>query len=70
MPCLGHGEVATPEQLQEAERDLVSRTAEIDLGFARRMKPSARAPPSCEETVLRGVCAPRRGRSNERGARR
>jgi nucleoid-associated protein YgaU len=34
MPRLAHGEVATPEQLQDAERDLASHAASIDLGFA------------------------------------
>jgi nucleoid-associated protein YgaU len=34
MPRLAHGEVATPEQVQEAERDLASQAASIDLGFA------------------------------------
>jgi hypothetical protein len=34
MPRIGHGEVATPEQLQQAERDLASQAASIELGFA------------------------------------
>ena len=34
MPRIGHGEVATPEQLQEAERELASQAASIELGFA------------------------------------
>jgi nucleoid-associated protein YgaU len=34
MPRVAHGEVATLEQLQEAERDLASQAASIDLGFA------------------------------------
>jgi nucleoid-associated protein YgaU len=34
MPRIGHGEVATPEQLQQAEQALASRTAELDFGFA------------------------------------
>jgi nucleoid-associated protein YgaU len=34
MPRVAHGEVATPEQLQHAERDLASQAASIDLGFA------------------------------------
>jgi hypothetical protein len=34
MPRIGHGEVATPQQLQQAEQALASRTAELDFGFA------------------------------------
>jgi nucleoid-associated protein YgaU len=34
MPRVAHGEVATPEQLQQAERELASQAASIDLGFA------------------------------------
>jgi nucleoid-associated protein YgaU len=34
MPRLAHGEVATPERLQDAERELASQAASIDLGFA------------------------------------
>ena len=34
MPRIGHGEVATPEQLQAAERELASQAASIELGFA------------------------------------
>ena len=34
MPRVAHGEVATPEQLQEAERELASQAASIELGFA------------------------------------
>jgi nucleoid-associated protein YgaU len=34
MPRIGHGEVATPEQLEQAERDLASQAASIELGFA------------------------------------
>jgi nucleoid-associated protein YgaU len=34
MPRLAHGEVASPEQVQEAERELASQAASIDLGFA------------------------------------
>jgi nucleoid-associated protein YgaU len=34
MPRIGHGEVATPEQLQQAERELASQAARVELGFA------------------------------------
>jgi hypothetical protein len=34
MPPIGHGEVATPEQLQAAERDLASQAASVELGSA------------------------------------
>ena len=34
MPRLAHGAVPTPEQVLEAQNDLASRTAEVDLGFA------------------------------------
>jgi nucleoid-associated protein YgaU len=34
MPRVAHGEVATPEQLQAAERDLASHAARVELGFA------------------------------------
>ena len=34
MPRLAHGAVPTPEQIREAQSDLTSRTAGIDLGFA------------------------------------
>jgi nucleoid-associated protein YgaU len=34
MPRIAHGEVATLEQVQEAERDLAGRAAELELGFA------------------------------------
>jgi hypothetical protein len=34
MPRLAHGAVPTPEQIREAQTDLTSRTAGIDLGFA------------------------------------
>ncbi len=34
MPRLAHGSVVTLQQLQNAQRDLASRTADIDLGFA------------------------------------
>ena len=34
MPRLAHGAVPTPEQIREAQHDLTSRTAGIDLGFA------------------------------------
>lgn len=34
MLRLAHGSVATPPQLQAAQRDLASRTTDIDLGFA------------------------------------
>ena len=34
MPRLAHGAVPTPEQVRDAQNDLASRTAEVDLGFA------------------------------------
>jgi nucleoid-associated protein YgaU len=34
MPRVAHGEVATPEQLQQAEHDLASQAASTELGFA------------------------------------
>jgi hypothetical protein len=34
MPRLAHGAVPTPEQVLEAQNDLASRTAAVDLGFA------------------------------------
>jgi hypothetical protein len=34
MPRFAHGSVATPKQLQDAQRDLTSRTTDVDLGFA------------------------------------
>jgi hypothetical protein len=34
MPRLAHGAVPTPEQIRNAQSDLASRTAGIDLGFA------------------------------------
>jgi Animal haem peroxidase len=34
MPRLAHGAVPTPEQVGDAQSDLASRTAEVDLGFA------------------------------------
>jgi Animal haem peroxidase len=34
MPRLAHGSVATPQELQDAQRDLASRATDIDLGFA------------------------------------
>jgi heme peroxidase len=34
MPRFAHGSVATPQQLHDAQRDLASRTADLDLGFA------------------------------------
>ena len=34
MPRLAHGAVPTPEQVLEAQNDLASRTADVDLGFA------------------------------------
>jgi len=34
MPRFAHGSVATPQRLQDPQRDLASRTADIDLGFA------------------------------------
>ena len=34
MPRFAHGSVATPQQLHDAQRDLASRTADIDVGFA------------------------------------
>ena len=34
MPRLAHGAMPTPEQVRDAQNDLASRTAEVDLGFA------------------------------------
>jgi nucleoid-associated protein YgaU len=34
MPRVAHGEVATPEQLHAAERDLAAQAASVELGFA------------------------------------
>jgi hypothetical protein len=34
MPRFAHGSIATPQQLHAAQRDLASRTADLDLGFA------------------------------------
>jgi hypothetical protein len=34
MPRFAHGSVATPKQLQDAQRDLTSRAVDLDLGFA------------------------------------
>ena len=34
MPRVAHGEVATPEQLQDAQRELASQAASTELGFA------------------------------------
>ncbi len=33
MPRIGHGEVATPQQLQQAEQALADRVAELEFGF-------------------------------------
>ena len=34
MPRLAHGAVPTLEQVRDAQNELASRTAEVDLGFA------------------------------------